>query len=131
MAPTSRGAWPGTLYSLNSAAAIPLPVALTNANAGIAAAVGNDSNLSFQPTVLPFSVAGYRWMIFTSPRAYGNQLNNYNISGGKKTDPSCATSQLWMAAIQDATSGSTDRSFPAFWLPNQLYEPIVAGASAV
>ena len=70
-------------------------------------------------------------MIFTSPRAYGNQLNNYNISGGKKTDPSCATSQLWMAAVQDATSGLTDRSFPAFWLPNQPYAPIVSGTSAV
>lgn len=131
MEPTSRGAWPGSLYSLDSGAAVPAPVALARLNKGLSQASGSDDNLAYQATVLPSTGAGYRWVIFTSPRAYGNQVNNYNITGAKKTDPSCATSQLWMAAIQDATSGLTDRSFPAFWLPNQLYEPIMAGTSAV
>jgi hypothetical protein len=106
-------------------------VALTHLNSGIAAASPNDDNLAFQPTVLSTAAAGYRWVIFTSQRAYGNQVNNYNIPGATKTTASCATSQLWMAALQNATSGSTDRSFPAFWLPNQLYEPVVLSKSAV
>ncbi|HSY24780.1 MAG TPA: dickkopf-related protein [Polyangiaceae bacterium] len=132
MEPTSRGAWPGSLYSLDSGGTLPAtPVALAHLNKGLSQASGNDDNLAYQATVLPTTGAGYRWIIFTSPRAYGNQVNNYNVTGAKKTDPSCATSQLWMAAIQDATSGSADRSFPAFWLPNQLYEPIIAGTSAV
>ena len=131
MEPTSRGEWPGTLYSLNTAGTLPAtPVALTNLNKGIPQASGADDDLSYQPTVLSVVAAGYRWVIFTSPRAYGNQLNNYSIAAAKKTDPSCATSQLWMAAIENVASGTTDRSFPAFWLPSQLYEPIVSGAGS-
>ena len=121
MEPTSRGYWPGSLYSLDSGGILPAtPTALARLNKGLSAASGDDDDLSYQATVLPNVAAGYRWVIFTSPRAYGNQLNNYSLTAGTQTDPSCATSQLWMAAIQDATSGVTDRSFPAFWLPNQL-----------
>jgi regulation of enolase protein 1 (concanavalin A-like superfamily) len=31
-----------------------------------------------------------------------------------------ATTQLWVGALDDATSSTTDRSHPPFWLPNQV-----------
>ena len=133
MSPTTRGYYPGSIYSVDSQNISQGAVALANINNGLAAAHANstnDDNLAYQPTVLSNASAGYRWAVFTSQRAYGNQLNNYNLAGAAKTAASCATSQIWMAAIADETSGTADRSFPPFWLPNQLYAPVVAGTAS-
>jgi hypothetical protein len=109
MAPTNYYGVQGVLWSIDGAGG-GQPVALTNLNTGERAA---DANKSYQPTVLPVSAGGYRWAVFTSTRPYGNKLNPPG------TDQTCLASQLWVAAIDDTTSSTTDRSHPGFWLPNQ------------
>jgi hypothetical protein len=111
MAPTNYYGAPGTLWSLDSMNPA-TAVQLTSLNTGERAA---DATKSYQPTTLPVSAGGYRWVVFTSTRPYGNVLNAPGIS------TSCTASQLWVAAIDDTTSASGDRSHPAFWLPNQIY----------
>ncbi|HVW29133.1 MAG TPA: PA14 domain-containing protein [Polyangiaceae bacterium] len=111
MAPTNYYGAPGTLWSIDSMNA-GSAVQLAQLNTGERAA---DATKSYQPTMLPVSAGGYRWVVFTSTRPYGNVLNAPGIS------TSCMASQLWVAAIDDTTSASTDRSHPAFWLPNQNY----------
>lgn len=78
---------------------------------GIAAA--DDANKAFQPTVLPTAAGGYRWVVFASTRPYGNTQNLPTWTAD------CLASQLWVAAIDDVVSGTSDRSHPAFWLPDQ------------
>src|ERR1700690_3727758 len=95
----------GKLYSVDSQAAN-APVSLDAINVGLG---GSDSNLSYQPTILPVSVGGYRWAVFTSRRLYGNTLNGAGSP----------TTQLWVSAVDDQVSGATDRSHPPFWLPGQ------------
>jgi hypothetical protein len=116
-APTSRGYWPGSLYSIDTAAATPssTKAELSKLNDAENAA---DADKAYQPTVLPFSSGGYRWVIFTSPRSYGNQLNQIG------TDFTCGATMLWLAAVDDATATATDRSHPAFFLPGQNVLPI-------
>ncbi|MEY4547917.1 MAG: hypothetical protein RL685_4112 [Pseudomonadota bacterium] len=118
MAPTTRGFWPGRLYSLDSSATtvsgtIAELAKLNNGDDDGGADDATDAGKSYQPTVLPFSVGGYRWVIFTSPRPYGNQFNM------KGTHFSCGASMLWVAAIDDLPSSGSDRSHPAFFLPGQ------------
>lgn len=116
-APTSRGYWPGSLYSIDTAAATPstTKAELSKLNDAEDPA---DADKAYQPTVLPFSSGGFRWVIFTSPRSYGNQLNQIG------TDFTCGATMLWIAAVDDATAGGTDRSHPAFFLPGQNVLPI-------
>ena len=109
MAPTNYYGTPGNLWSINATTGS-AAVRLTNLNTGERAA---DASKSYQPTVLPIAVGGYRWAVFTSTRPYGNTINPPGI------DSSCTASQLWVSAIDDTPAGSTDRSHPAFWLPNQ------------
>jgi hypothetical protein len=109
MAPTNYYGVQGLLWSIDSSGP-GTAVQLTNLNTGERPA---DANKSYQPTMLPVSVGGYRWIVFTSTRPYGNTLNPPGIS------TSCTASQLWVAALDDTTAGATDRSHPAFWLPNQ------------
>jgi hypothetical protein len=119
MSPTTRSYWPGRILSMDTSTPLSAAADLTNLNNGQGPA---DASKSYQPTVLPFSVGGYRWIIFTSQRPYGNQVNPYDYVDAKPSDPSCAVAQLWVAAINDTpSSGTTDRSYPAFWLPNQRY----------
>jgi hypothetical protein len=124
MSPTTRSYWPGQLYSADSTM-LNVTVPLTNLNNGPFGRSDNgalyDKNKAYQPSALPFATGGYRWVIFTSQRAYGNQVNPYDYVNGVATDPSCAVGQLWIAAMDDAVSGAVDRSHPAFWLPNQRY----------
>jgi regulation of enolase protein 1 (concanavalin A-like superfamily) len=84
------------------------PVSLSALNAGLRA---SDSNLSYQPSVLPVSSGGYRWTVFTTDRQYGNTQN---------TVPGDNTDQLWVGALDDTLSAGADRSHPPFWLPNQV-----------
>ncbi len=92
------------------------PVALTALNTGLGSAspLGtDDTNRNYQPTMLGVAIGGYRWAVFTSIRAYGNYLNT---STGALTND---TNKLWVGAIDDALSTTTDRSHPPFLLPNQ------------
>jgi hypothetical protein len=114
-APTQRGYWPGSLWSSDITAATNTQVKLTKLSSGEQAA---DNDKAYQPTVLPFASGGYRWVIFTSPRSYGNQLNQLDATG-KATNFTCAATMLWVSALEDETSGATDRSNPAFLLPGQ------------
>ncbi len=76
-----------------------------------------DLHLNYGPTVNPIAVGGYVWVVFTSPRDYGNEM----VAPGTAypTDPTYANrKQLWVAAV-DANTGTVDPSHPAFWLPGQ------------
>jgi hypothetical protein len=131
MGPTNYYEDPGRLWSIDSTAATPAPVELRQLNRGEQAL---DANKSYQPTMLPVAAGGYRWVVFTSTRPYGNSLNlpaiQQDFSDTTKypsssytalTNSSDIQSQLWVAAIDDAPSGATDRSHPAFWLPSQNF----------
>ncbi len=68
---------------------------------------------SYQPTVNPISVGGYTWVVFVSPRDYGNKMQS-------TTDPTVENrKQLWVAAIDNNPQPGADPSHPAFWLPGQ------------
>jgi hypothetical protein len=91
-------------------------IALDNLN-GTAYLPTVDLDLNYAPTVNPISVGGYFWVVFTSPRDYGNEM----VAPGSAypDDPTYANNkQLWVAAI-DANIGTTDPSHPPFWLPGQ------------
>jgi len=136
MGPTNYYEDPGRLWSIDTQAASPAPVALTKLNGGEQA---KDANKSYQPTMLPVAAGGYRWVVFTSTRPYGNTVNlpgvqqdfsdtsSYaNASYTAMTNTAAIQSQLWVAAIDDTASGSVDRSHPAFWLPSQNYSASAA-----
>ena len=126
MGPTNYFEDPGKLWSVDSQAATPTPVALTNLNSGERAV---DTNKAYQATVSPQAAGGYRWVVFTSTRPYGNTFNLPAVQSDYSNTNSYAQelnytqiqSQLWISAVDDTTSASTDRSHPAFWLPNQNY----------
>lgn len=68
---------------------------------------------SYQPTVNPISVGGYTWVVFVSPRDYGNKMLS-------TTDATIQNrKQLWVAAIDNNPAPGKDPSHPAFWLPGQ------------
>jgi hypothetical protein len=123
MSPTTRGYWPGKIYSMDTQNPSATRVELANLND---AEDSLDADHAYQPTVLPFSAGGYRWVIFTSPRAFGNQLNYKNATGTVGTHFSCAASQLWVSALTDTVASGTDRSHPAFLLPGQYLAPVTA-----
>jgi hypothetical protein len=127
MTPTTRGYFAGRLFSIDSGAANPsgTRVELSKLNdadddGGADDAVNGDR--SYQPTVLPGSAGGYRWVIFTSTRAFGNQVNPKSYASatfGTATHFTCASPMLWMSGLTDTTANGTDRSSPAFLLPGQ------------
>jgi hypothetical protein len=136
MGPTNYYEDPGRLWSVDTKAAAPAPVALTRLNSG---EQPTDANKSYQPTMLPTSAGGYRWVVFTSTRPYGNSVNLAAVQKDFSNTASYATasytpmtnstdiqSQLWVAAVDDATSAAVDRSHPAFWLPSQNFAPATA-----
>ncbi len=125
MSPTTRARWKGQLFSLDTGAGTPSntrrELSYINKNASIAntGMDASDYDQAYQPTVLPFAAGGYRWVIFTSQRAYGNQLNQVG------THFTCASSLLWMAAIDDTTAtAGTARDYPAFLVPGQKVRAI-------
>lgn len=91
----------------------------------------DDTTLTYEPTVLPIAVGGRAWVVFTSRRAYGNQLTmppwrswppDYDT-----TDLAQATTKkLWVAAFDLGSAPNADPSHPAFYLPAQ---EILAGNS--
>jgi hypothetical protein len=125
MGPTNYFEDPGRLFSVDSSAATPTPVALQKLNQGERAM---DRNKAYQPTMLPQAAGGYRWAVFTSTRPYGNTLNL--VGQQDFSNPAAYTylsdyqqiqSMLWVSAIDDQPSGGADRSHPAFFLPNQNF----------
>jgi hypothetical protein len=71
--------------------------------------------------VNPIAEGGYIWVVFTSPRDYGNREGDARVAGSSSypSDPTYANpKQLWVAAV-DANVGTVDPSHPAFWLPGQ------------
>jgi hypothetical protein len=126
MAPTNYFEDPGKLWSVDATAANPTPVALDKLNDGERAI---DRNKAYQVNMLPAPAGGYRWAIFTSTRPYGNTINlpavQQDYSDPVTFTPMLNTSQLqsmlWVSAIDDTVSAGTDRSHPAFFLPNQAY----------
>jgi WD40 repeat protein len=68
---------------------------------------------SYQPTVNPISVGGYTWVVFVSPRDYGNRMQSTNDATSENRK------QLWVAAIDANPQPGQDPSHPAFWLPGQ------------
>jgi len=124
--PTNYFEDPGKLWSIDSAAATPTPVALTNLNSGERAI---DANKAYQATVSPQAAGGYRWVVFTSTRPYGNTFNlpavqqdySNTASYTQITNYSQVQSALWISAVDDTPSAGADRSHPAFLLPNQNY----------
>ncbi len=127
MGPTNYFEDPGRLWSVDTTAATPTPVALTNLNSGERAV---DANKSYQPTMSPQAAGGYRWVVFASTRPYGNTVNVASVQNNWTNTASYTQeynynqlqSQLWVSAIDDTPSGSADRSHPGFWLPNQNYK---------
>ncbi|MEO6600093.1 MAG: PA14 domain-containing protein, partial [Polyangiaceae bacterium] len=128
MGPTNYFEDPGKLWSVDSQAATPTPVALTNLNSGERAV---DANKAYQATVSPQAAGGYRWVVFTSTRPYGNTFNVASVQGDYSNTASYSPelnytqlqSQLWIAAVDDTPSAGVDRSHPAFWLPSQNFSP--------
>jgi hypothetical protein len=94
------------------------PVALDAAN-GKSVLPPDSAHLNYAPTVSPIVAGGYYWVVFTSPRDYGNRMVS-----PEQAPPNDATyanhKQLWVTAIDTAVgAGATDPSHPAFWLPGQ------------
>jgi hypothetical protein len=125
MGPSNYFEDPGSLYSVDTEAASPTPVALTRLNSGERVM---DRNKAYQPTMLPQASAGYRWAVFTSTRPYGNTLNLAGQQDFSNASSYTYISQyeniqsmLWVSAIDDQPSGAADRSHPAFFLPNQSF----------
>ncbi len=91
----------------------------------------DDTTLNYEPTVLPIVVGGYAWVVFTSRRAYGNELQEFpwnswppNYNTTQLSD--APVKKLYVAAIDLNAPPGTDPSHPAFYLPAQ---EILAGNS--
>lgn len=72
-----------------------------------------NQHINYQPTVNPILVAGYSWIVFVSPRDYGNKM----MSAANPTYEN--RKQLWVAAVDANPQPGKDPSHPAFWLPGQ------------
>lgn len=94
-----------------------------------------EARQAYFPVLAPVAVGGYFWVIFDSPRRYGN-FNTSKLDSGLAipggiaaalpielpgVDGALASKQLWVAAIEVAPDGNygVDRSAPAFYLPGQ------------
>jgi len=126
MGPTNYYEDPGKLWSIDATATNPTPVALTKLNTGERAV---DANKAYQATVSPQAAGGYRWVVFTSTRPYGNTFNlpaveqdyTNTASYTQMTNSAQIQSALWISAVDDTPSAGADRSHPAFLLPNQNF----------
>ncbi len=112
-----------------------LPTDPPNGHAGYGGPTGPagagfyEQNYNYEPSVLPTTIGGYSWVVFTSRRKYGNvaTINPYasdprydNIS----IDPT--PKKLWVAAVNSSPVAGFDPSWPAFYLPGQ---ELIAGNS--
>jgi hypothetical protein len=87
-------------------------IALDKAN-GVGMVEERNLHRNYQPTVNPIAVGGYFWVVFVSPRDYGNKMLS-------TTNPSYQNrKQLWVTAVNINPKPGEDPSSPAFWLPGQ------------
>jgi hypothetical protein len=70
-----------------------------------------------EPTFNPVKRGGYSWVVFTSMRDFGNQLQGPVVNGKRR---------LWVAAI-DEKIGDTDPSHPPFYIEGQEDTPNMRG----
>ncbi len=84
-----------------------------------------ENNMNYEASVLPVAVGGYYWVLFTSRRAYGNDIAPGGaLAGGDDPfgnwGPQAGTprKKLWVAAI-DVNHDGADPSHPAFYLTGQ------------
>ena len=104
------------LYVVGAAAG-ETPIALAQANNPNGVLPADSQHLNYAPTVNPISAGGYIWVVFTSPRDYGNIM--VSPQGAPPMDATYANhKQLWVTAV-DANIGTVDPSHPPFWLPGQ------------
>jgi hypothetical protein len=104
------------LYVVPATAAA-TPIALDNANNPGGILPADSQHLNYAPTVNPISSGGYIWVVFTSPRDYGNEM--VSPEGTPPMDATYSNNkQLWVTAV-DADIGTIDPSHPPFWLPGQ------------
>jgi Tol biopolymer transport system component len=80
---------------------------------GVGVLAAKDAQRSYEPRVNPVSVGGYYWVVFVSPRDYGNVMVSTTDSTTENHK------QLWVAAIDANPTPGKDPSHPAFWLPGQ------------
>jgi hypothetical protein len=84
----------------------------------------DDTTLNYEPTVLPVVSGGYAWVVFTSRRMYGSELQSTPwLSWPPDYDTTslaqATVKKLWVAAIDLSAPAGTDPSHPAFYLPAQ------------
>ena len=100
-------------------------IALDQAN-GKGSLSDDNLHLNYAPTVNPIAEGGYVWVVFTSPRDYGNRVAATRVPGATSY-PGDATytnnKQLWVTAVS-ADIQTVDPSHPAFWLPGQSNDSI-------
>lgn len=84
-----------------------------------------EGNMNYEASVLPVAVGGYYWVIFTSRRAYGNEIGPEGQVPQVENEPwgtesvQSARKKIWMAAIDVNYKDSSDPSHPAFYLDGQ------------
>jgi hypothetical protein len=76
------------------------------------AAGARDTQWNFEPTFAPVASGGYFWVVFTSRRTYGNELQGPATTLAE-------SKQLWVAAIDSTVTPGKDPSHAAFRLPGQ------------
>ncbi len=77
-----------------------------------------EAKRNYQPRANPIAVGGYAWVVFVSPRDYGNRMQSTTDATSQNRK------QLWVAAIDLNPTPGTDPSHPAFWLPGQDQQTI-------
>jgi hypothetical protein len=88
------------------------PIHLARAS-GAGVLAPKDLQRNYQPRAAPVAVGGYFWVVFVSPRDYGNRMASTQDSTTQNRK------QLWVAAIDANPQPGVDPSHPAFWLPGQ------------
>src|SRR5690606_24555877 len=87
-----------------------------------------EGEMNYEASVLPVAVGGYYWVIFTSRRAYGNEIAPSGRVPEVENEPWGTESvqsprkKIWIAAIDVDHSSRLDPSHPGFYLPGQGLE---------
>jgi hypothetical protein len=77
-----------------------------------------DADLNYEPTVLPQTVGGYYWVVFTSRRRFGNTFVDPDQNNASRK-------KLWVSALQlsggefGGSDQAADLSAPAFYVEEQ------------
>jgi hypothetical protein len=95
-----------------------------NCSSSTTASGVNDYQLNYLPSFNPTEAGGYRWVIFSSRRMYGNIAYGHPWDAEPSTvcelSPNVpSTKKLWISAVDKTWTPGTDPSHPAFYLPGQ------------